>query len=374
MLNHNDITKGYGTAEARWARFGPYYAMFPLEFAVQVINKYSNVGDHILDPFAGRGSSIYAGGVLGRKSYGIEINPVGWLFGTTKLNPADKGEVIKRLKDVYSRRELYGDRLSSMPEFFRMCFSDEVLKFLLSLKDQLDWRSNNVDATLISIVLVYLHGKIGASLSNQMQITKSMGMIYSVSWWKKMKLISPPDINPYEFILNKINWRYEKGIPKLAKSEVILGDCINELSSIKDNLLKEDVRFSLLFTSPPYYSITNYHADQWLRLWLLGCYEDFNRPSEKNTGRFDNMQEYYNLLDEVFCLCSRMMKRNSTVYVRTDKREFTFNTTLKILKKYFPKHSVQIHQKPVKKKTRTQTQLFNNKCKTPGEVDIILIK
>lgn len=54
MLDTNKILNGYSIAEARWARYGPYYAMFPLEFAFDVVNKYSKEGDFILDPFAGR--------------------------------------------------------------------------------------------------------------------------------------------------------------------------------------------------------------------------------------------------------------------------------------------------------------------------------
>jgi len=68
MADINLITKTHQTAESRWARFGPYYAMFPVEFAFDVVEKYSNEGDYIIDPFAGRGSSIYAGGILGRNS------------------------------------------------------------------------------------------------------------------------------------------------------------------------------------------------------------------------------------------------------------------------------------------------------------------
>ena len=90
MIKLKDIVKSFTTAESRWARFGPYYAMFPVDFAFEVVKKYSNEGDYILDPFAGRCSSIYAGGVLGRHSLGIEINPVGWLYGNVKLNPAKK--------------------------------------------------------------------------------------------------------------------------------------------------------------------------------------------------------------------------------------------------------------------------------------------
>ena len=374
MIETEKILKGFTTAEARWARFGPYYAMFPLEFAFDVVEKYSEEGDYIIDPFAGRCSSIYAGGVLGRNSLGIEINPVGWLYGSVKLQPADKEEVVDRLLEIYGKRNYYSRAIERMDEFFRMCYCDEVLKFLLAARTHLDWKNNNIDATLMSIILIYLHAKLGEGLSNQMRMTKSMGMNYSINWWKKNKMKSPPEINPCEFILNKINWRYNKGKPTITESAVVFGDSSNELKAIADRSISHDIKFSLLFTSPPYYSITDYHVDQWLRIWLLGGAANPKSLKEKYKGRFVNKQEYYDLLDGVFGLCSKMMKHNSTIYVRTDKREFTFNSTFEILRKYFPYHGVQIINKPLKKNTRTQTKLFGDRSMKPGEVDIILMR
>ncbi len=66
------------------------------------------------------------------------------------------------------------------------------------------------------------------------------------------------------------------------------------------------------------------------------------------------------------------MAEKSTVYVRTDKREFTFNSTFEILKKHFPKHSLETIEKPLRKDTRTQTKLYGDQTMKPGEVDIIL--
>ncbi|MEM0940953.1 MAG: DNA methyltransferase [Bacteroidota bacterium] len=374
MILKEKILKGYKSAEARWARFGPYYAMFPLEFAFEIVEKYSKSGDYIIDPFAGRCSSIYAGGVLGRNSLGIEINPVGWLYGSVKINPADKEEVIDRLLEIYRKRNYYNRSIEKMPEFYRMCYCDEVLKFLLAVRTNLDWQNNNVDATLMSILLVYLHGKLGEGLSNQMRMTKSMGMNYSIEWWKKNRLETPPEINPCDFILKKIDWRYGKGKPKVTESEVVFGDSSTELDAIVDRAERNDTKYSLLFTSPPYCSITDYHADQWLRLWLLGGSVKPQKLKDKHKGRFVNREEYYELLDNVFGNCSKMMDEKSTIYVRTDKRDFTYNSTLEILKKHFPKHGVTILEKPLTKDTKTQTKLFGDKSMKPGEVDIILTR
>lgn len=374
MIEIDKITKGFKTAEARWSRFGPYYAMFPVDFAFDVVNKYSNEGDYILDPFAGRSSSIYAGGVLGRHSLGIEINPVGWIYGSVKLNPADKDDVINRLFEIYGKRNYYSRAIERMPEFYRICYCDEVLKFLLSARKNLNWENDNVDATLMSIILVYLHAKIGEGLSNQMRMTKSMGMNYSVEWWKTNNFSKPPELNPAQIILDKINWRYKKGMPKVTESAVVFGDSTIELGNISERAKINDIEFSLLFTSPPYYSITDYHADQWLRLWLLGGSETPKFIKEKHKGRFIDKERYYNLLDEVFGLSSTIMKDKSTVYVRTDKREFTFNSTIEILQRHFPKHRTQIIDKPLQSDTKTQTKLYGDKTLKPGEVDIIMTR
>lgn len=367
--------QGRDNAYNRWATFGPYYAMFPIDFAFKVVDKYSKPNDYILDPFAGRCSSVYAGGVLGRNSFGIEINPVGWLYGQTKLAPAKKEDVLDRLLDIYNSRNEYTERAYNLSEFFRKCFCVEVRKFLLSARENLDWKNNDVDATLMSIILVYLHGKLGEGLSNQMRQTKAMGLNYSINWWIKNGLANPPEINPLEFIAKKIEWRYAKGTPKVnTDSKVLFGDATLSIQDLVTKANEEDVKFSLLFTSPPYWSIVDYHTDQWLRLWLLGGLPYPKTNMEKYKGRFNSKTDYYNLLDTVFGESAKMMKDDATIFVRTDARKFTLNTTKEILIKHFPNHKLIEQPKPFKKKT--QTELFNRTNTLPkekyGEIDLIL--
>lgn len=367
--------QGRSNAYNRWATFGPYYAMFPIDFAFKVVDKYSKPNDYILDPFAGRCSSVYAGGVLGRNSFGIEINPVGWLYGQTKLAPAKKEDVLDRLLDIYNGRDNYTKQAYNLSKFFRKCFCVEVRKFLLSARENLDWKNNDVDATLMSVLLVYLHGKLGEGMSNQMRQTKAMGLNYSINWWIKNGLEKPPKVNPLEFIAKKIEWRYAKGIPEVrTDSKVIFGDATLNIQDLVTKANEENVKFSLLFTSPPYWSIVDYHTDQWLRLWLLGGLPYPKTNMEKYKGRFNSKIDYYNLLDTVFGESAKMMKDDATIFVRTDARKFTLNTTKEILVKHFPNHKLIEQPKPFKKKT--QTELFNRTNTLPkekyGEIDLIL--
>jgi hypothetical protein len=367
MINTpENMIYGNSTAESRWARLGPYYAMFPLEFAFKTVNDYSNRGDYILDPFAGRFSSIFAGSIIGRKGLGIEINPVGWLYGKAKTRPAPLQTVLKRLETIHKNRHYYKRTIEKMPEFFRMCFCDDVLQFLLSARKNLDWLSRDADATLMAIILVYLHGKIGQSLSNQMRMTKAMGINYSKKWWKEHNMENPPEIDPYEFIKAKLEWRYKKGIPEIdSDTKVILGDSTEVLSQSI-----EHEGFSLLFTSPPYCSVTNYYSDQWLRYWMLGGAGSPLYLKERYKDRFINKADYYGLLNTVFDKCSKLMKRKSFVYVRTDIRQFTKETTINVLNKHFSGYKMYFC--PAKVLKKTQTEVMGNKSLEKGEIDIIM--
>ena len=92
---------GFRTAESRWARLGPYYAMFPIEFARQVVEAFSKHGDMVLDPFCGRGTAPYVAMVSGRGAAGCDINPVAWLYAAVKTDPHPSlADVIRRIDEI----------------------------------------------------------------------------------------------------------------------------------------------------------------------------------------------------------------------------------------------------------------------------------
>lgn len=354
----------------RWGRFGPYYAMFPVSFAYNVIEEHSKTGDAVLDPFAGRGTSLYAAAALGRESCGIEINPVGWVYGKTKLKPAKMKSVLGRLEQIADMAAEYQAETDALPDFFQVCFSKQVLMFLLAARANLNWKQNNTDRTLASFILYYLHGDREQSLSNQMKQTISMSPQYSIRWWRRNGCGNPPEIDAHRLLRSRIEWRYEKGMPNLdGGGEFFLGDSEKKLATMsqKDG---EQEKYSLLLTSPPYRAVINYHADQWLRLWVLGGEPKPTSRNEQHRGRFDSKERYRELLSNVFSQCARLMQPNGTIYVRTDVREFTFQCTKEVLAKCFPQHQSEV---VLSTPERTQSILFKNvPSMKPGERDIIL--
>lgn len=360
----------YGTAHSRWAGVGPYYAMFPTGFADAVIAKHTSAGDTVLDPFAGRGTAVFSAAIQGRRGIGVEINPVGWLYARAKLAPATEELVATRFDELGHVSRDYEEQADELPAFFRRCYTRQVRAFLLAARAELDWKRAAADGTAMALLLVNMHGKRDASLSNQLRQTKSMSPDYALAWWKERKL-SPPNVDPVAFMKKRLRWRYAKGVPKRSDSRVYLGDSTIRLKELVDNIESGQLPPArLLLTSPPYFSITNYHYDQWLRLWLLGGPPHALRAGGAVCGKFEHRAKYRELLHRVFSAASALLARDATVYVRTDRREITYQATLGVLKELFPDKRLRSANKPFNRPT--QTQLFGDRSAKVGEVDLIL--
>lgn len=358
----SDFTSSIG----RWVGLGPYYAMFPTDFAFWIVKRYTRTGRGVLDPFCGRGMSVFAAAAQGRHGLGIEINPVGWIYAKTKLNPADEPEVLRRLDEILSLAMRLRRAHDDLPPFFDWAYSKSVRRFLVAARHHLDWRRDSVDRTLMSLILVYLHGKRGQSLSNQLRQAKAMAPEYSIRWWRERGM-RPPHVNVSAFMTQRIRWRYRKGTHNFDNSTVYLGDSTVLLGNDRRTAGR---KFDLLFTSPPYFGVTNYHYDQWLRLWMLGGTAAPESTGEKWRGRFESRENYEALLERVFRASKPLLTRNAVVYVRTDAREFTRLLTCQVLRRVFPTKSFRTRAQPFN--GHTQTALFGDKAPKPGEVDLVL--
>jgi hypothetical protein len=361
----------YEAASRRWEGVGPYYAMFPTDFADRVVAQYTKPGDTVLDPFAGRGTAVFSAAHQGRRGLGIEINPVGWVYAKSKLDPAPKDAVARRLRELEGLASHYQEEAQALPSFFHSCFSLCVRQYLLAAREYLDWQHDQTDRTTMALLLVYLHGKREAALSNQMRQTKSMAPDYAVRWWQE-RALKPPEIDPAAFMIERLEWRYAKGLPEVHESYMYLGDSESMLPCLSDKVRGRGKRVRLLFTSPPYFALTNYHYDQWLRLWLLGGPPTANRVpgTHELRGKFENATRYKDLLQNVFERAAELLSPKGVIYVRTGVGVITYYTTHQVLQDVFPRHRLRIERQPYTRPT--QTSLFGDQDRKSGEVDFVM--
>jgi hypothetical protein len=217
----------------------------------------------------------------------------------------------------------------------------------------------------MAILLVDLHGKEETSFSNQMRQTKAMAQEYSIRWWQTRDRM-PAGKDPVALLKKKVEWRYAKGKPEFeAQARAIFGDSTKKLRYVAAS-----GPYQLLMTSPPYFDVVNYNYDQWLRRWMLGAQPNPSYSSGKWRSKFSNREDYQNLLTEVFTKASLVMAPDAHIVVRTDARPITLEATRSALETAFPNKTLIEINRPFENKT--QTALFGDDGKKPGERDLVL--
>ena len=372
-MNEPNSAPKYGTAEARWAGVGPYYAMFPTAFADEVVREYTQPGDAVLDPFAGRGTAIYSAAIQRRHAIGIEINPVGYVYANAKLKPGDHEAVIRRLYELAEIAPKFRQAADGLSPFFHHCFAAKVREFLVSARAVLNWRQSKTDRTLMALILISLHGKRGQSLSNQMRQMTAMAPDYSIRWWTERNL-APPEIDPVAFIEKRVKWRYVYGKPQTGDAAVYLQDSVKKLLYLaRDAQECKRPKAKLLVTSPPYHNVTNYYYDHWIRLWLLGMPEHPGKESNRYGGKFSNQERYRQLLRQVFVRAKPLLTEDAIIYVRSDRRKSTLDATLAVLEDLFPEKIVAQEQRPLSLERQAKPYGRGGAPKQPNcEMDLIL--
>ena len=314
------------TAAGRWYGFGRYYAMFPQSFIHDAVINLTKPEETVLDPFCGRGNAPFAATVLGRNALGIDINPIAWLYAAAKLNPAPNvTQVTSRLDEVAKARRPNDRR--SRSRFETMTWSPAVRALLKSARRELDWRDSIVDRALMAFITLHMQDKQGAGLSNVMSPTIAYSPTYAVKWWTEKGFFRPPDVDPVTMLKDKIQRRYQHGVPTQGSGTALLGDSQHELSQ------RSPADAALLVTSPPYCGVTDYWNDHWIRLWMLGY------PLRKNwtkSARFENEKDYQDLITKVFQESKKHLKRGAAIMVRSDQRRNTAEMCVAAMKQVWP--------------------------------------
>lgn len=349
------------TAPGRWVRLGPYYAMFPVDFVTEVIRRHGTRGRAVVDPFCGRGTVPFVAMTMGLAAVAAEVNPVAWVYTKTKVDSHGRLESVKR-RIAEVRESSTEDDGDPADEFQEMAFCRSALRFINTARRVLNWRRSRLDRTVAALLIQHLHDKRGRGLSNQLRHSRSMDPEYCVRWWRSRRLERPPELDPCTFLGRRAEWRYARGVPGptgVKQPRVVLGDAATRLP-------RADVEAGLVLTSPPYRGVTNYRADSWLRLWALGIGEC--RPDWRTDQKFENAERYEKTLAGCFRATLRRTAADAVWCVRSDARQRTRDVVVRVLNGLLPKHELQ--EEPAPYKSATQTALYGDKSKKPGEVDL----
>jgi hypothetical protein len=200
-----------------------------------------------------------------------------------------------------------------LPVFFSHAFNPETLRQILYLRRELDWDKSKVHRFIAALVLGHLHGEMDRSpnyLSNQMPHTISTKPNYSVRYWKANGLIAPKR-DTFDLIESRIHFRLEDGTPD-RKGKAVHCDA----RTLGSRLYRRQESVRAVITSPPYFDVTEFEEDQWLRLWFLGGSPKPTYGEVSGDDRHTNTDNYWRFLKEVWKGIAPLMRADGHLICR----------------------------------------------------------
>lgn len=337
----------------------PYFAMFPETFAETWIENLTKPGHVVLDPFCGRGTVPFQALLMGRGAIAVDTNEVAYCVTRAKTNAPALSAVRRRithLENCFDPDDWEGRR-RSLPEFFRYAFSARTLRQLLFLRSELHWRDSDVDAMIAALALGSLHGESEKSpsyLSNQMPRTISTKPDYSVRFWKKKEFVAPRR-DAFELLRSKAAFRYES-VPARRRATVFNGDMRTLPSLLGDSRR----RIRCVVTSPPYFDVTHFREDQWLRIWLLGGPPHPSASRQRNDDRHGYAPRYWKLIADMWRILGVVLAEKSDVVLRIGAVRIDPKTLVSSLvaSTKFSKRKIQLVSSEASEIRRRQTDAF----------------
>ena len=329
----------------------PYFAMFPPGFVREQVFRYTRVGDVVLDPFSGRGTTLLEAGLWNRQGLASDVNPVATCVTSAKANVPSLSQVCSRLEELrlelrgMDSRELDAQR-HALPEFFKKAFHYLTLREILFLRRRLYWQRDHVDCFIAALVLGSLHGEMDRSksyFSNQMPRTISTKPAYSLRYWKKHKLSSARR-RVFEIIGQRAHLRLGRSLP--PRDGVAVRSDVRLLNSV---LAPWERSVNLVVTSPPYLNVTDFEEDQWLRLWFLGGDPRPTRGRISRDNRYSSSTRYWKFMAEAWRGIANLLAPDAVVVCRIGGKGQTLETIagplLATIRAAFPE--VRLAKQPV---------------------------
>ena len=247
-----------------------YRACFKPQLPRFFIERLTQPGEVVYDPFMGRGTAVLEAALLGRVPYGCDINPLSVVLTRPRLCPPSLGDVGRRLQQIdFSSHDEF-------PEDLLVFFHPDTLRAIASLKKYLLARraANSLDPVDEWICLLALNRLTGHSPGFFSVYTLPPNQAVSVKSQRKINADrnqTPPPRDVPALILRKTrrllrdcDVATRHVLAGVAPRAVLLTQAASHTPQIPDGSV------ALVVTSPPFLDVVDYATDNWLRCWFLG--------------------------------------------------------------------------------------------------------
>jgi len=243
-----------------------YSAKFPPQLPRWAMQEFTQKGDNVFDPFAGSGTTLVEARLMGRHSYGTEIDPLSRLITKVKCTPVDTlilyrytEELIINVSHWFAKlrdNRQKGQGLASLglgitlPSFPNRDYwyypeTLEELTLLLHLIEQIERPEVRDFLYVVFSSIIYTKGK--GSMANVMDLAHSRP--------HRVMKEKAPDVEKAFFTrLNRLRKMIEKFSAEADHNveSKIVGQDARAIPALESNSM------DLVFNSPPYVNAIDY--------------------------------------------------------------------------------------------------------------------
>ena len=132
-------------------RLHPYHGKFIPQLVETLLDRYLVRGDHVLDPFAGSGTTLVQALESGLDATGVDIAAFNCLLMRVKTAPYDLADLGGQLRDAAARVESLPRRRRSASGYLREWYAPQAAAELLGFRDLIpDYRHRDVLRVILS--------------------------------------------------------------------------------------------------------------------------------------------------------------------------------------------------------------------------------
>ncbi len=385
----------------RWFKYKEGFSSTLVKY---FLTEYAKKPGKLLDPFAGAGTTLFAGQELGWETYGVEILPVGVFVMETReaINDINLDELRAAVKDLWSnlsKIENYENHINHI-SITKDAFPEETeillnkfLSYCAKIKDNKTQTILRFAAFSVLEEISYTR-KDGQYLRWDHRCKRDLqgkpfdkGKILSFEEALKGKLNQIiNDLSPNQIINLFEQFPTNKFRHKSHPVNIIEGSCLNELPKLKDGF------FDFTITSPPYCNRYDYTRTYALELVFLDNNTEQVRNlrqvmltcTVENKEKVEYLKQFYTSIGkedvfekviEVYKKSNAMTEVNS-VLAELNKLEKLNNSNIaRMVKNYFLEMCFVVYEMARITKSGGYCVMVNDNVRYGGEevpVDLIL--
>jgi len=240
-------------------QIAPYVGKLKSSIARALVQKYSNKGDLVVDPFAGAGTIVLEAALAGRRAFGSDISPYARVLSNAKLFPPNclEDAIQKAERVLQSVARQPSPDLRSVPSWVRAFFHPATLREAITFAQVCREPGHEF---LMACFLGILHHQRPGFLSYPSS--------HLVPYLRDKKY--PRDDFPEMYSYRELRPRL---LAKITRMFARFSDpsCVTDLTFRRGTIehITLPPKFDSVITSPPYMNALDYGRDNRLRLWFI---------------------------------------------------------------------------------------------------------